>query len=170
MGHPLQGRHILIVDDEADVRETIALVLSECVLDMADSYESARAKLSTRRYDAAILDIMGVRGHELLEEFAWAVPCVMLTAHALTAADLEASLAKRAVLFLPKEEMTNLERYLAKLLEGEPLATPYPAPRSPRGHGRAPLFGWLFEQIDFTRWFGRDWKPPKTPAGHPPRP
>jgi DNA-binding NtrC family response regulator len=141
MASALQGKRVLVVDDEADVCDMVVDELSACKVDVAHTYEAARAKLAAARYDVVILDIMGVRGHELLEEFSSKAPCVMLTAHALTPQDLKRSMVGHAVLYLPKEELGSLEQYVGKVLET----------------GKRPLWGWLFQQLDFTRWFGAQW-------------
>src|SRR5439155_20406799 len=92
------------------------------------------------KYDVVILDIMGVRGHDLLKEFSSAAPTIMLTAHALTSQDLKRSMVGKAVLYLPKEELGRLDEYVAKVLTT-----------------RQPLWSWLFNRLDFTRWFGHGW-------------
>jgi DNA-binding response OmpR family regulator len=58
----LKGKKILAVDDEIDILETLEEVLDQCDLDTASTYETAKELLETKTYDAAILDIMGVRG------------------------------------------------------------------------------------------------------------
>ena len=83
-GSYLKGKHILTVDDEEDVLETIEDILDEATIDKARDYESASQKIQENRYDLAILDIMGVNGLKLLEEsVARGIPTVMLTAHAI---------------------------------------------------------------------------------------
>ena len=80
----LKGKHILAVDDEEDILETIEDILDEARLDLARDYESASVKIKATRYDLAILDIMGVDGMKLLEETVGrGIPTVMLTAHAI---------------------------------------------------------------------------------------
>lgn len=63
----LQGKRILIADDEDDVLATIQELLSSCRVDTASTYEEARVLLESVDYDAVILDIMGIRGYDLLE-------------------------------------------------------------------------------------------------------
>jgi CheY-like chemotaxis protein len=131
---------VLIVDNEPDVCETVVDVLSDYQVDTAMSFEEAVAKLSSREYDVALFDIMGVRGHELLDRFGSQVPCIMLTAHALTRAAFERSVRGRARLFLPKEEIGNLEVHVERVLETQ-----------------EPLWSWLLRTLDFRRWFGPSW-------------
>ena len=57
----------MIVDDEADVIETLEEILSQCEVVSASDFETAQRLLDENLYDVAILDIMGVRGYELLE-------------------------------------------------------------------------------------------------------
>ena len=64
----LKDKHILAVDDERDVLETIQEILDEANVDTAENYETASKKIIATKYDLAILDIMGVNGMQLLEE------------------------------------------------------------------------------------------------------
>ena len=76
---------ILVVDDEADILETVEDLLEESHVDTARDYKSASQKIKERQYDLAILDIMGVDGLQLLEEAVKRqIPTVMLTAHAIS--------------------------------------------------------------------------------------
>ena len=136
----LQGKRILVVDDERDVCEMVVEQLDRCKVDTAANYEEAKALLQKQRYDVVILDIMGVRGHELLEEFAGAAPTIMLTAHALTPQDLKRAIQGKAVLYLPKEELGKLDDYVLKVLQR-----------------KGSLWSWLFKRLDFTQWFGEGW-------------
>ena len=64
----LKGRRVLVVDDEPDVLGALeSLLLEICAVDTASDFESARRLLKEKAYDLAILDIMGVKGFELLE-------------------------------------------------------------------------------------------------------
>ena len=54
----LEGKHILAVDDEEDILETIEDILVEATVDTATTYESASQKIKENRYDLAILDIL----------------------------------------------------------------------------------------------------------------
>ena len=100
----LKGKHILAVDDEEDILETIADFLDESYIDTARDYESASQKIKKGRYDLAILDIMGVNGLQLLEEAVDRdIPTVMLTAHAVNRETLMESIQKGAISYLPKE-------------------------------------------------------------------
>jgi DNA-binding response OmpR family regulator len=81
----LEGKRILIVDDEPDVLETLEEFLTMCDVTKATTYEKAKDLLETRDFDLAILDIMGVKGYELLEVATQKnIIAVMLTAHALS--------------------------------------------------------------------------------------
>jgi len=67
----LNGKRLLAVDDEPDVLESLEeLVLADapgCRIDKAGRYEDAVALLERNAYDLVVLDIMGVRGFDLLE-------------------------------------------------------------------------------------------------------
>ncbi|MFH1117270.1 MAG: response regulator [Pseudomonadota bacterium] len=121
----LAGKHILVVDDEPDVLESIEDILYDCLVDSARDYKSASEKLRTNRYDLVILDIMGVNGLQLLEEAVGrSFPAVMLTAHAVNPETLLSSIRKGAIAYLPKDALPELDELLTKLFkaheEGEP--------------------------------------------------
>ncbi|AFM26999.1 response regulator [Desulfomonile tiedjei] len=121
----LAGKHILAVDDEPDVLESIQDVLEDSVIDCAGDYRSASEKLKNNRYDLVILDIMGVDGLKLLEEsVARNFPTVMLTAHAIDPDTLLACVRKGAISYLPKETLPELDQLLTALFkaheQGEP--------------------------------------------------
>ena len=121
----LKGKHILAVDDEEDILETIVELLDGTQVDTARDYESASAKIKKSRYDLVILDIMGVNGLQLLEEAVERqMPAVMLTAHAISPQTLMESIQKGAISYLPKESLVDLDQLLNDLLgayqRGEP--------------------------------------------------
>jgi DNA-binding response OmpR family regulator len=111
---------ILAVDDEEDVLETIAEELTESakvMLHTATTFEKARQYLVSYTYDLVILDIMGVRGFELLKIAASRnFPVVMLTAHALNPEALKKSIDLGARAYLPKEMLKSLVPFLEDVL------------------------------------------------------
>lgn len=143
----LKSKHILAVDDEEDILETIEDILDEARLDLARDYESASQKIKETRYDLAILDIMGVDGMKLLEEaVARGIPTVMLTAHAINPETLMESIHKGAISYLPKETLTDLDILLEELLNAHEQGQP--------------TWKLLFEKLGdyFNERFGTDWK------------
>ena len=81
----LEGKRVLIVDDEPDVLEVLEESLKMCHVAVASSFEKAKELLETQNFDIAVLDIMGVDGYRLLEMAVRKdIPAVMLTAHAFT--------------------------------------------------------------------------------------
>ena len=62
----IDGLKLLIVDDEPDILETMVELLDRCNVDTAHDYETAAEMLHQNQYDAAIFDIMGVQGFDLL--------------------------------------------------------------------------------------------------------
>ena len=114
----LKGKRLLIVDDEPDILETLTELLDMCVVDTAPSYETALTFLEKNTYDAAIFDIMGVRGLDLLKVAVTKdIPALMLTAHALNPDALVQSIRAGARAYVPKDEMANIKTYLLDLLE-----------------------------------------------------
>ncbi len=143
----LKDKQILAVDDEEDVLETIVEILDESEVDTAHDYQSASAKIKDRRYDLAILDIMGVNGLQLLEETVErGIPTVMLTAHAISPETLMESIQKGAISYLPKESLVDLDELLNELLEAH--------------HRGEPPWKLLFEKLGefFDKRFGPEWK------------
>ncbi len=116
----LDGKRILAVDDEADVLETLQDLLEDfegLVLDTARDYESGYHLLRSWTYDAVVLDIMGVRGFDLLSASVHlGFPTVMLTAHALSVDALKQSIELGARAYIPKEKMADIPEFLADVL------------------------------------------------------
>ena len=112
----LAGKKILIVDDEPDVLESIEEILEECDVETASSFESAKELLEKKDFDAAILDIMGVKGFDLLEiATEKKIPALMLTAHGLNPDNLVGSIKLGAKSYVPKEKMSEIDIYLKEI-------------------------------------------------------
>ena len=143
----LAGKHVLIVDDEPDVLEILKDLLSMCELQVASTFEEARDKLEMSYFDIAILDIMGVKGYDLLKLASEKdVVSVMVTANAMTPRDLERSYQEGAASFLPKEKMGDIETFLNDVLEA-------------RDKGKSLWWRWFDRLADyFEHKFGPDWQ------------
>lgn len=116
----LDYKRVLIVDDEPDVLQTLEEELSMCDVVKAATFEEAKEILETQYFDIAILDIMGVKGYELLEiANRKGVLAVMLTAHALSPEDTVKSFKGGAALYVPKEKMAQMPTYLNDVLEAK---------------------------------------------------
>jgi CheY-like chemotaxis protein len=145
----LKGKKILAVDDEQDVldilEEEISGSCEGCKISKATSYEQAVALLQQKAFDLVILDIMGVRGFELLEEARKQdLPVAMLTAHALSPEALKKSIEMGARAYLPKEKLGDVVPFLEDILQYE------------NEEGWSRLFGRLGDFFD--RRFGPDWR------------
>ena len=91
-----------------------------CVIDKALDFSTAQELLEKNRYDAAILDIMGVKGYDLLDITTdKSIPTLMLTAHAFTPDNLVKSIKSGAHAFVPKEKMTDIAIFLKDILEAD---------------------------------------------------
>jgi CheY-like chemotaxis protein len=117
----LDGKKFLAVDDEPDIlhvlEEGILDACSHCVIDKATTYEEAVKYLEKPDYDIVILDIMGVRGFELLEiAVKKKLKVVMLTAHALNPEALQRSYEMKARAYLPKDKLGEIIPYLEDVL------------------------------------------------------
>ena len=114
----LKEKHILAVDDEPDVLEVVSDELDLCRVTTAKDFATASKLMEEGRFDLVILDIMGVRGFDLLDiATAKKMPAVMLTAHAMTPESLQEAVNRGAVSFLPKEELHRLSELTAEILE-----------------------------------------------------
>jgi len=114
----LRGKRVLIVDDEQDILDFLTELLEICKVDRAASFEEGKALLESNYYHAAVLDIMGVRGYELLEiAKEKEVPALMLTAHALSQDNMKKSFEKGAAYYVPKDEIGKVDIYLADILD-----------------------------------------------------
>jgi CheY-like chemotaxis protein len=113
----INGKRLLIVDDEKDVLDTLASLLHICKIDAVLSFDEAKKLLETSSYDLAILDIMGVDGYGLLDlAVKRKIPALMLTAHALSREDLTLSAKSGASYFVPKDKMSEIAIYVADVL------------------------------------------------------
>lgn len=120
----LNGKRVLAVDDEADVltvlEEEIKDAAPKCQFDKAITYEEAVEKMASWTYDVVILDIMGVRGFDLLElAVNRNFPVAMLTAHALSPEALKRSIEMKARAYLPKEKLGEIVPFLEDVLKYE---------------------------------------------------
>ncbi len=120
----LDGKRILGVDDEPDVltvlEEEILETSPNCKFDKATTYEEAEKMLKTQTYDVVILDIMGVRGFDLLNlAVSRNFRVAMLTAHALNPEALKRSFDMKARAYLPKEKLEEIIPFLEDVLKYE---------------------------------------------------
>lgn len=114
----LRGKRVLIVDDEKDILNVLVELLNMCKIDTASSFEEAKQLLEADAYDIAVLDIMGVKGFDLLEiANKKGIPALMLTAHALTKDALKESAERGASYFAPKDEISKIDLFVADVLE-----------------------------------------------------
>ena len=113
----LNGKKVLVVDDEPDILEVLEELLEMCDVVKASTFEKAKELLESQDFDIAILDIMGVDGYGLLDiANKKDIPAVMLTAHAFTANNLVRTIREGAYSYIPKEELSNITVYLIDAL------------------------------------------------------
>jgi CheY-like chemotaxis protein len=143
----LEGKRILIVDDEPDVLDTLVDLLPLCVVTTASTFDQARQLLEDQYFDMAILDIMGVEGYDLLKICNdKRVIGVMLTAYAVTPEDIKKSYEDGAASFVPKEKMADITTYLSDIYEA-------------REKGKNLWWRWFDRLADYCeRKFGSDWQ------------
>ena len=145
------GKKILVVDDEIDILETLEELLEDMfTVDAASSFEEAVACLKNNTYDVAVLDIMGVRGYDLLEAtHTLGIPTLMLTAHALSPDNLKKSIELGADAYIPKDKMVDISLYVEDVLHA-------------RQNRRKNNFTW-FSRLKplFNDFFGEGWTDPE---------
>lgn len=143
----INGKRVLIVDDEPDVLESLEELLPMCYVEKASSFDEARELLEAQYFDIAILDIMGVEGYKLLEiAKEKKVIAVMLTAHAFSPEDTVKSYKGGAALYVPKEGMAEITTFLNDVLEA-------------KEKGKSFWWRWLnrFASL-YDRKFGPNWR------------
>jgi nucleotide-binding universal stress UspA family protein len=143
----LEGKRVLVVDDEPDVLETVREILHMCLVYVAATFEKGVEILNSREVDVVILDIMGVRGYDLLDLCTGkGIPALMLTAHALSPDHLRKSVEKGAQAYVPKEKIAEISVYLSDILKA----------RQAGIEKRGAWFARL--RPFFYRKFGLDWR------------
>lgn len=143
----LAGKRILVVDDEPDILRTLEELLNMCDIVSASSFDQAKNLLETQYFDFAILDIMGVRGFELLAlAKKRQVPAVMLTAHAMNIENTIKSFKEGAAFFVPKDQVSKIGLFLSDIVEA-------------KEKGKSSWWRWLerFRSHYLSR-FGPDWQ------------
>ena len=142
---------ILVVDDEVDILETLEELLEDMyAVDTASSFEAAVGLLKKKSYDVAVLDIMGVRGYDLLAAtHKLGIPTLMLTAHALSPDNLKKSIEKGANAYIPKDKMVDISLYVEDVLTS-------------RQNKKKPSFKWFARlKPRFNDFFGDGWTDPE---------
>jgi len=145
----LDGKRILTVDDEPDVlqmlEDEILAACPNCRIDKATSYGEAMDMMLLWTYDVVVLDIMGVRGFDLLRlAVTRKFPVAMLTAHALSLEALKRSFDSKARAYLPREKLGEIVPFLEDVLS----------------HDYLPAWKQLLEKLSgfFDTHFGVDWR------------
>jgi len=117
----LDGKRILAVDDEPDVLTVLEQEIKDscpnCQVDKATTYEKGAELINANTYDLVILDIMGVRGFDLLglavkRKFRVG----MLTAYDLSPEALKKSHELGAHAYLPKDKLGEIVPFLEDIL------------------------------------------------------
>lgn len=143
----LEGKRILVVDDEPDILSMVKEILDKCIIVTAVDFKAAKSLLSERPFDAAILDIMGVKGYDLLKiATCKGIPTLILTAHALSPDDFVKSIESGAHAYVPKDKIPEIALFLRDILEEQ-------------RKGKTKRSKW-FARLEpfFEERFGSDWK------------
>jgi DNA-binding NtrC family response regulator len=143
----LDGKKILVVDDEPDVLDSLEDLLAKCDVVKASTFEAARDLIEQETFDLVILDIMGVSGYDLLDLATRKdMIAIMLTAHALTPENIVKSYRQGAAYFLPKEKMVDITSFLEEILDA-------------KQKGQSTWDNWMNRLAGYCeRTFGAKWK------------
>ncbi|RJR38529.1 MAG: response regulator [Desulfobacteraceae bacterium] len=120
-GSVLDGKSILAVDDEVDILQIVEEFILDscptCHIEKATTYEDGARLLKSREWDIVLLDIMGVRGFDLLEiAVRRNLKVVMFTAHALSPEALKRSYQLGARAYLPKDKVKEIVSFLEDVI------------------------------------------------------
>jgi len=116
-GHNSREKRLL-VDDEKNTLDQLTEFPNWCKIDTSSSFEEGKALFETEKYDAVVIDIMGVRGFDLLRIATQLnIAAVILTAHSLSEENLMYTIENGACYFLLKERMGYIDLFLADVLE-----------------------------------------------------
>jgi nucleotide-binding universal stress UspA family protein/CheY-like chemotaxis protein len=116
----LEGKKILVVDDEPDVLETLEELLDMCEVVKASTFQEAKEQIETQHFDLAVLDIMGVDGFNLLKlSKEKNIKAVILTGHSLSPESTFQSYKEGAAFYVPKDEIARISTFLNDVLEAE---------------------------------------------------
>jgi len=116
----LDGKRVLVVDDEPDILEVVEQLLPMCHVTRASSFSEAEKVLESKEFDLAVLDIMGVDGYHLLEIARKKnIPTAMLTAHALSPGNVVKSIQEGADSYIPKDKISDIQAFLIDILQAK---------------------------------------------------
>ncbi len=143
-------KRILVVDDELDILETLEELLDNFKVDTASNFEDALKYLKNNKYDVAVLDIMGVRGYDLLKVTTkLGTPSLMLTAHALSPSNLKESIKLGADAYIPKDKLLDIPLYIEDVLTAK------------QNKIKAGTDWFARLAPFFTKFFGKKWQEPE---------
>jgi DNA-binding response OmpR family regulator len=121
---PLRQERILVVDDEADIREMLADVLSGVgyQVDKAASGDQALAKLGSHSYDLMLLDLRmpevdGLEVMKQVQESHSALSVIVLTAYASLESAIAAVKAGASDYLLKPVSIQDVENSVARALQ-----------------------------------------------------
>jgi CheY-like chemotaxis protein len=118
VGQILEGKRILVVDNEREVLGMVAEALATSEVVTVGNVDEARPLIATESFDLAILDTVGANGCDLLKDcHANKLPAAMLTTRRIEVTTLNLALKRGAMSFFPKDELKLLPETVAELLE-----------------------------------------------------
>jgi CheY-like chemotaxis protein len=143
----LQNKIILAVDDSLDVltvlEEEILEACPTCRFDKATTYYEAVERIVSLTYDIVLLDILGVRGLDLVElAISRNFPVAIFTAHPFTPEFLKHHFKMEGYAYLPKERLGEVVPFLETILRYEYL--------SGWGHLFKKITGFLGDKFEFN--------------------
>jgi len=155
----LEGKKVLLVDDEPDILDMLSEELEMCELYRARDFESAKQIMEKERFDCVVLDIMGVQGYELLQiATSFKIPAVMLTAHALSPENFIRSIRSGAHCYVPKDKIIDICFFV------------WDAIRAHKQQEKEPSQWFEKRKSFFKKKFGRNWTEAHDPNRKPEKP
>ena len=115
----LEDKVVLAIGGDHNILKTIENDLDMCIVDMTYDYAEASQFLSNFNYDVVVLDVIGIKGFELLKiATSKGFPTVILTANGSARDVLNKSKKLGAIALLPKEKIHELVELLEDVISG----------------------------------------------------
>lgn len=114
----LEGKRILVVDNEREVLNMLAEALAASQVVTVGNVDDARPLISKESFDLVILDTISANGCDLLQDCrANKLPAAMLTSREVEVTRVNEAMKRGAQSFFPKDEIHRLPETVVDLLE-----------------------------------------------------
>ncbi len=117
-GQILEGKRILVVDNEREILNILSEALAASEVVVAGNLDEARFLIAEKIFDLAILDAVGVKGCDLLQDCqAHKLPAAMLTPREVEVRSINEAMKRGVMSFFPRDDLHRLPETVADLLE-----------------------------------------------------